>query len=67
MACSKGPGATYFDMLLPVSPKNSIPQLYQPAGHTSNRVTTETMTTNKHRILCESGCFTGRRRRVATN
>jgi hypothetical protein len=51
----------------PVLPKNSIRQLYQPTGHTSNWVTTETTATKKPGIPRESGCFTVTHRPVAAN
>lgn len=50
-----------------VLPKNSIRRLYQPHGHMSNGMTTETMVTKNHRIPRASGCFTTGRRPVAAN
>ena len=51
----------------PVLPKNSIRRFYQPHGHMSNGMTTETMVTENHRIPRASGCFTTGRRSVAAN
>jgi hypothetical protein len=47
--------------------KNSIRQLYQPTGHTSNWVTTGKMARKNPGISRESGCFTIPRRPVGTN